>query len=89
MSRLTSLLGNQVNLPVLDKTGLGGYYDFTLEFTAVLPGTPPPAPGDGASDPGPNLDAALQQQLGLRLVGSKAELDVIVIDKAEKVPTAN
>jgi uncharacterized protein (TIGR03435 family) len=94
MSRLTSLLGNVVNLPVLDKTGLGGYYDFTLEFTAVVPGTPPAVAGgqgagDVASDPGPNLDAALQQQLGLRLVGSKAKLDVIVIDKAEKVPTAN
>jgi uncharacterized protein (TIGR03435 family) len=94
MSRLTSLLGGQVNLPVLDKTGLVGYYDFTLEFSAMLPGAPPPAPGgqapgDSASDPGPNLDAALQQQLGLRLVGSKAKLDVIVIDKADKVPTAN
>ncbi len=88
MSRLTSLLGNQVNLPVLDKTGLDGYYDFTLEFTAMAPGAPPPA-GDIASDPGPNLDAALQQQLGLRLVGSKAKLDVIVIEKADKVPTAN
>jgi uncharacterized protein (TIGR03435 family) len=71
MSRLTSLLGNQVNLPVLDKTGLDGYYDFTLEFTAILPGAPPPV--DSASDPGPNLDTALQQQLGLRLVGSKAK----------------
>jgi uncharacterized protein (TIGR03435 family) len=94
MSRLTSLLGNQVNLPVLDKTGLDGYYDFTLEFTVMLPGAPPPvaggqAAGDSASDPGPNLDAALQQQLGLRLVGSKAKLDVIVIDKAEKIPTSN
>ena len=90
MSRLTSLLGNVVNVPVLDKTGLGGYYDFTLEFTAMLPGAPPPAPGgDGANDPGPDLDAALQQQLGLRLVGSKAKLDVIVIDRADKLPTAN
>jgi uncharacterized protein (TIGR03435 family) len=95
MSRLTALLGNQVNLPVLDKTGLDGFYDFTLEFTAaVLPGAAPAAAGGQgagaiAGDPGPNLDAALQQQLGLRLVGSKAKLDVIVIDKAEKVPTAN
>ena len=89
ISRLTSLLGGQVNLPVLDKTGLDGYYDYTLEFAAMLPGAPPPAPGDNASDPEPNLDTALQQQLGLRLVASKATLDVIVIDKAEKVPTAN
>jgi uncharacterized protein (TIGR03435 family) len=31
----------------------------------------------------------VQQQLGLRLVRSKAMLDVVVIDKAEKMPTAN
>jgi uncharacterized protein (TIGR03435 family) len=89
ITRLTSLLGGQVNLPVLDKTGLDGYYDYTLEFAARVPGAPPPAPGDIATDPGPNLDAALEQQLGLRLVPSKAKLDVIVIDKADKVPTAN
>ena len=113
---------------MLDKTGLGGYYDFTLEFTAMVAEGAPPVVGgqgvgDNASEPGPNLDAALQQQLGLRLVhephpnkttphttktpppppkpphnpppnstlvpGSKAKLDVIVIDKADKVPTAN
>ena len=89
ITRLTAFLGNQVNLPVLDKTGLNGFYDFTLEFTAAgVPGAAPPV-SDGASDPGLNMDAALQQQLGLRLVGSKAKLDVIVIDKADKVPTAN
>ena len=36
-----------------------------------------------------NLADAVQRQLGLRLVASKAKLDVLVIDEAEKVPTAN
>jgi uncharacterized protein (TIGR03435 family) len=31
----------------------------------------------------------VQQQLGLRLVAAKAMLDVLVIDKSEKVPTEN
>ncbi|HEY7393109.1 MAG TPA: TIGR03435 family protein [Bryobacteraceae bacterium] len=54
-----------------------------------------PAGGDStqvpkASDPaGATLIAALQQQLGLRLVATKAPLDTIVIDKAEKEPTEN
>jgi uncharacterized protein (TIGR03435 family) len=39
--------------------------------------------------PIPDLAAAVQQQLGLRLVPGKAMLDVVVIDKIEKVPTAN
>jgi uncharacterized protein (TIGR03435 family) len=97
LSQLTQLLGNQMNRPVLDKTGLAGRYDYHLEFTPDLKGIPPlpPPPGsaatpaDNVSDPGTNLAAALQQQLGLRLVPSKAMIDVLVIDKAEKVPTEN
>ena len=46
-------------------------------------------PVDNASEPGPNLADAVQRQLGLKLVPSKAKLDVLVIDKAEKVPSAN
>ena len=42
-----------------------------------------------ASEPVLNLAAAVQQQLGLRLVPGRAKLDVPVIDKAEKTPTAN
>jgi len=41
-----------------------------------------------ANEPGPDLAAAVQQQLGLRLVRSRAMLDVVVIDKAGKKPTA-
>lgn len=96
LSRLTAMLGNQLKRPVVDKTGLNGKYDFDLEFAAdpdslpsQPPGQPGPGPADNAVEPGPDLIAALQKQLGLRLVRSKAELDVLVIDKAEKVPAAN
>jgi uncharacterized protein (TIGR03435 family) len=100
MSGLASLLGNQLNKPVVDKTGLTGKYDIQVEYTPDLSGMPiPPPPGgdgprpatstDSASEPGSNLAAAIQQQLGLRLVSGKAKLDVIVVDKAEKVPTEN
>jgi uncharacterized protein (TIGR03435 family) len=103
ISRLTAMLTTQVGRPVLDKTGLTGKYDFTLEFTPDLKvlQLPPPPPGlagagpepapliERAGDPGPDLAAAIQQQLGLRLVASKAKLDVVVIDKIERVPTEN
>jgi uncharacterized protein (TIGR03435 family) len=103
LSKLTEMLTNQLNRPVLDKTGLTGRYDFTLDFSMrsplPLPLPPPPAgqpapdpsrgaPADSASD-SPDIAGALQQQLGLRLTASKAKLDVLVIDKVEKVPTAN
>jgi uncharacterized protein (TIGR03435 family) len=98
LSKLTAMLGNQLNHPVLDKTGLTGKYDLNIEFTVNLPPLPPgqpqpgpvaAAPGDTTSEPGPDLAAAIQQQLGLRLVASKARLDVIVIDNADKIPTSN
>jgi uncharacterized protein (TIGR03435 family) len=42
------------------------------------------------TDPsGLTIIGALQQQLGLRLVSTKAPLDTLVIDHAEKVPTEN
>jgi uncharacterized protein (TIGR03435 family) len=103
LSQLTTMLANQLNRPVLDKTGLTGKFDFTIEYIPDLSGLPPPgpppggpgpgpapgAPGADASEPGSNLVAAIQQQLGLRLVSGKAKLDVVVVDKAEKVPTEN
>jgi uncharacterized protein (TIGR03435 family) len=100
LSKLTAMLGGVLRRPVLDKTGLTGKYDFSIEFNIDLRefGLPPPGPGgtapaaapvDAAGEPGPDLAAAVQQQLGLRLVGGKANLDVLVIDKAERVPTAN
>jgi uncharacterized protein (TIGR03435 family) len=103
-SQLASNIGNQLNRPVVDKTGLTGKYDFTLEY-APEPGSFPAPPGMMGRGPGPppgdpqtpvaiepssvNLVGALQQQLGLKLQSSKAPLDVIVIDRANKVPTEN
>jgi uncharacterized protein (TIGR03435 family) len=95
LSRLLVLVGNNVGRPVLDKTGLTGKYDFELEYTPNIPPgqlLPPggaPAPADTASEPGLNIADALQKQLGLRLIANKAKLDVLVIDNAEKAPTAN
>jgi uncharacterized protein (TIGR03435 family) len=92
LSKLTSMMGVQIGRPVLDKTGLNGLYDFSLEFTPDLRGAQvmlPTQPGDKAGVPGPDVAAAVQRQLGLRLVANRAKLDVIVVDKVEKVPVAN
>jgi uncharacterized protein (TIGR03435 family) len=89
LSKLTVLLGSQLDRPVLDKTGLTGKYDFSIEFTPNLPPGQLPPPTENASEPGPTLADALERQLGLRLVANKAKLDIVVVDKAEKAPTAN
>jgi uncharacterized protein (TIGR03435 family) len=57
IAQVVQMLGNQVNRPVVDKTGLTGKYDFTLEF-AFEPGSGPmgammpPPPGALAGGPG-------------------------------------
>jgi len=99
ISQLTATIGNVLNRPVVDKTGLTGKYDYTIDYAldqAFLPPPPPPGNGTGSgappvstSEPAPDITAAVQQQLGLRLVPSKAMIDVVIVDKAEKVPTAN
>jgi uncharacterized protein (TIGR03435 family) len=95
MSRLVDLLSQRLNSPVVDKTGLTGTYDFTLDF-APAPDffqrnelTPPP--GFPAEDQweAPNLLTAVQEQLGLKLEKKTGPLELIVIDYAEKTPADN
>jgi uncharacterized protein (TIGR03435 family) len=74
-------LGSRI---VLDRTGLQGTYDFTLQWTPEDGGTS----GEAAENSGPSLFTALQEQLGLKLEPAKAPLQVLVIDRAEQ-PTAD
>jgi uncharacterized protein (TIGR03435 family) len=78
--------------PVVDQTALPGRYDFTLtwtpdesQFGGLGARVPPPA-GDAAAPPG--LFTAIQEQLGLRLQSTKAQVDVLVIDHVER-PSEN
>jgi len=77
--------------PVVDQTGLAGRWDFALnwapdetQFGAMGVKVPPPADNETR----PNLFNAFQEQLGLKLESTKAQVDVIVIDHVEK-PSAN
>jgi len=86
---LVRVLAGRLGRSVIDKTGLTGKYDFTLEYTADLG---PPSSGQDAAPPpdssGPSLFTALQEQLGLKLESAKGPVEVLVIDHAEK-PDAN
>jgi uncharacterized protein (TIGR03435 family) len=72
---------------VIDRTGLDGEFDFDLAYTPerppILNGAPLPPTSDGAS-----LFTAVREQLGLALEATRAPLDVIVIDAAER-PSEN
>jgi len=70
--------------PVVDQTGLTGFYDFTLSF---LPQFPPDF--DTSQIPQeikelPSIFDAVKQQLGLRLTAQKGPVEHLVIDHIEK-----
>jgi uncharacterized protein (TIGR03435 family) len=74
--------------PVVDQTGLTGRYDFTLrwtpdetQFVGMGVRVPPPT-GDASAAPG--LFTAIQEQLGLKFEATKAPVDVLVVDRAER-----
>ena len=70
--------------PILDRTGLAGRYDFTLEFEWHKSDAPAGAPALGL-----DIREALQEQLGLKLVEAKTALDVVVVDHADRTPAQN
>jgi uncharacterized protein (TIGR03435 family) len=72
--------------PVLNKTGLTGAYDFTLEYSRARIGGPPDA--EAADAPGLSFQDAIQEQLGLKLVPDKGPVTTYVLDHVEK-PTEN
>ena len=85
MTTLSNLLGK----PVHNATGLTGKYNMKLDYSREgLPGDALPPPGTGGES-APNLFVGLEEQLGLKLEQKKGMIEVIVVDKALKTPSAN
>jgi uncharacterized protein (TIGR03435 family) len=86
-------LATEMGRPVVDNTGLKGDYDFTLTFRTdkTRPvGSPGGAGNAGRNTPeAPDIFAAIQEQLGLKLESRRLPVDVLVVDMANKVPTDN
>lgn len=88
MAGLADNLGFIVQRTVRDKTGLPGEYDIDLTYA---PEDQLGAASDKAAtgaDPKPSVYAAVQEQLGLKLVPTKGPVNTLVIDHIE-LPTAN
>ena len=92
MAVFAGRLSQQLGRPVIDRTGLKGGYDFTLEWapapgegSAEAIGLPPRAdpPAAGESN-GPSIFTAVQDQLGLKLEPQKGPVDMIIIDHVER-----
>jgi uncharacterized protein (TIGR03435 family) len=84
MTMFAEFLARRMDRPVLDMTGLKGFYDLTLEWT------PDAATAPAADLPTlPELPLAVQEQLGLRLESRKAPIPIVIVDHVERVPTEN
>lgn len=79
---LRILSGMRIDRPVLDRTGLTGYFDFRLRYDygpfGFLAGS--------VRTEGLSFFTALQEQLGLKIEPTREVIDVLVIDSAE-MPT--
>jgi uncharacterized protein (TIGR03435 family) len=80
--RLREMAGDYMSVPVVDATGLEGFWDFELKWTfrAAL---------SRAGSDGINIFDALDKQLGLKLESEKAPAPVVVVDSVNEKPTAN
>jgi uncharacterized protein (TIGR03435 family) len=76
IATLARILSEELGRPVLDKTGLSDHYDVLLQW--------PTAPGSSE----PAILAAIQDQLGLKLVPQLMPKEFLVIDHVEK-PSAD
>ena len=81
MPILTQQFQSQVDRPVIDKTGLKGLFDLRIpvEFELPPPGGPP-APL--------NTNPQVLEALGLKLESGRGQVEVFVIERAEK-PSLN
>ena len=81
MEGLAKFLQFELDRPVVDQTGLKGRFDFKLTWTKdIAPPTDENAP--------PGFFTAIQEQAGLKVEPTKAEVDVLAVTHAEQ-PSEN
>jgi len=92
MEAFAAVLAKRLERPVADRTGLKGEYDFTIVWADPSAVSTHGDPGGAAAvDPetSPTLLPALQEQLGLKLEPKRGTLEILVLERIEKVPTDN
>ena len=85
MTEFVSTLAGPLRTPVVDKTGLTGRYDFTVDLSSYF--------ADTKAGEQPDLTgivmSALREQIGLNLESRKEPVEILVIDHVDRNPTGN
>jgi len=79
MDWLASMLSNPVGRPVVNQTGIAGSYDIDLSY----------AKESDARSSLPSLFTTLEQRLGLKLEAQTVTVEMLTIDRIERVPVEN
>jgi uncharacterized protein (TIGR03435 family) len=91
MGDLATRIASNFDQPLLDKTGVQGGYDFTMEYRRVNPNMSAEESAAmaqrGNTETGPTIYDALEQ-LGLKVIHTKGPVAITVIDRAE-MPSGN
>ena len=78
---LADTISTRLQRPVVDRTGLTGFFDVEIRFR-------PPNSATATDTNEPDLVTALGEQLGLRLESTRGPVQVTVFDRIER-PTPN
>jgi uncharacterized protein (TIGR03435 family) len=78
MAHLAEVIARQMDLPVVDRTGIQGAFDLKLEWN----------PDNTKPENGPSIFTAVQEQLGLRLASGRVPIETLVVERAAK-PSEN
>jgi uncharacterized protein (TIGR03435 family) len=76
----------KLDLPVLDRTGLDGRFDFALKLASNDAELKHTLEG---MEQGPSILVFFQDQLGLKLESRKGPIEMLIVESAEKIPAAN
>ncbi len=101
IEQLAASIERFVDRPVVDMTGLKGSYRMTLDLSMAdlmaaargLGGNVPPVggagggPAAGPADPGGNSIFQSVEKMGLKLEPRKSQVEYLVIDRLEQMPT--
>jgi uncharacterized protein (TIGR03435 family) len=75
------MFSSVVSRPVLDRTGISGEFDFTLDSSDINMARTQPLDDEQA---GPSVFTAVEEQLGLKLEPGKGPIEILVVEQAAK-----
>jgi len=87
MKDLAIQISEPLGRPVIDETGLKGRYEIHIDISGYMADAA--GNGGGAPDVMSILFTGLQEQLGVKLDSRRENVEMLVIDRAEKTPTEN